>query len=223
MKRRLSVACSIIGDPMIVLMDEPSTGLDPASKRQLWDLISHQKKKCMLLLTTHAMEEADALCDRLGIIVDGELKCIGASSELKQKFGGGYKVSITVTDSQYENDAKQLLLSLAPNARIINSLAGTTKYEIAKHELQLSSFFNQFENSKEKYHIRDWGISNTTLEEVFQKIMDNQKKPQKVENPKVNQVENPKVNQDDKLIEMDVKKTSESESESSETEESKSE
>ena len=61
MKRRLSVACSLIGDPKLVLLDEPSTGLDPASRRQLWNVINSQKKKCALLLTTHAMEEADAL------------------------------------------------------------------------------------------------------------------------------------------------------------------
>jgi ABC-type multidrug transport system ATPase subunit len=82
MKRRLSVACSLIGHPRIVLLDEPSTGLDPASRRQLWALINQRKKTCAMLLTTHAMEEADVLCDKIGIFSAGELKCIGTSSEV---------------------------------------------------------------------------------------------------------------------------------------------
>jgi ABC-type multidrug transport system ATPase subunit len=110
MKRRLSVACALMGNPsvtiqlillslklmQVILLDEPSTGLDPASRRQLWEVINEQKKRCAMLLTTHAMEvhdriivtfsllskEADALCDRLGIFVDGELKCVGNSSEV---------------------------------------------------------------------------------------------------------------------------------------------
>jgi ABC-type multidrug transport system ATPase subunit len=67
------------------LLDEPSTGLDPASRRQLWDLINNKKKSCAMLLTTHAMEEADALCDRIGIFVAGELRCIGTSTEVKER------------------------------------------------------------------------------------------------------------------------------------------
>lgn len=66
----------------MVLLDEPSTGLDPASRRQLWDLINEKKKSTSILLTTHAMEEADALCDRLGIFIDGELKCVGTPAEV---------------------------------------------------------------------------------------------------------------------------------------------
>ena len=64
MQRRLSVANSIVGNPSVVYMDEPSTGLDPASRRQLWDVISRAKRDKSVVLTTHSMEEADVLCDR---------------------------------------------------------------------------------------------------------------------------------------------------------------
>eukprot|EP01121_Diplochlamys_sp_Union-15-3_P000931 TRINITY_DN10786_c0_g1_i6.p1 TRINITY_DN10786_c0_g1~~TRINITY_DN10786_c0_g1_i6.p1 ORF type:complete len:784 (+),score=104.40 TRINITY_DN10786_c0_g1_i6:45-2354(+) len=82
MKRRLSVAIALIGNPKIVLLDEPSTGLDPASRRALWDVIINYKKQCALLLTTHSMEEAEALCDRLAIFNHGKLRCIGAAAEV---------------------------------------------------------------------------------------------------------------------------------------------
>ena len=72
MKRRLSVAMSLAGNPLVVFLDEPTTGLDPLSKRQLWDILSKTNKqgKC-LILTSHSMEEADVLCTRIGIIDKG--------------------------------------------------------------------------------------------------------------------------------------------------------
>ena len=73
MKRRLSVACSLMGNPRLVYMDEPSTGLDPASRRKLWELIVEGKKGRAIILTTHSMEEADVLCDRIGVMCRGEL------------------------------------------------------------------------------------------------------------------------------------------------------
>jgi ABC-type multidrug transport system ATPase subunit len=106
MKRRLAVACAFMGNPKVVLLDEPSTGLDPASRRQLWDLINERKKHCALLLTTHGMEEADALSDRIAIFVDGSLKCIGSSSELKRRYGKGYKVTLTSDPSRVEDAQK---------------------------------------------------------------------------------------------------------------------
>jgi ABC-type multidrug transport system ATPase subunit len=68
MKRRLSVAISIVSDPKIIYLDEPTTGLDPESKRQLWDILAKLKGKRAVILTTHSMEEADVLCNRIAII-----------------------------------------------------------------------------------------------------------------------------------------------------------
>ena len=93
MKRRLSVAMSLIGDPRVVYLDEPSTGLDPASRRQLWDVISKAKGNKSIVLTTHSMEEAEVLCDRVGIMALGQLQCIGKSQELKRRYGKGYTLA----------------------------------------------------------------------------------------------------------------------------------
>ncbi|XP_052175701.1 ABC transporter A family member 7-like isoform X2 [Diospyros lotus] len=82
MKRRLSVAISLIGDPKVVYMDEPSTGLDPASRNNLWNVVKQAKQNRAIILTTHSMEEAEHLCDRLGIFVDGSLQCIGNPREV---------------------------------------------------------------------------------------------------------------------------------------------
>ena len=77
MKRRLSVAISLVSDPKIIYLDEPSTGLDPENRRQLWDILSDCRGKRAVVITTHSMEEADVLCNRIGIVRDGVMRCVG--------------------------------------------------------------------------------------------------------------------------------------------------
>lgn len=68
MKRRLSIAIALVGDPKIIFLDEPSTGLDPENRRQLWNILVESRGKRAMVLTTHSMEEADVLCNRIGSI-----------------------------------------------------------------------------------------------------------------------------------------------------------
>lgn len=70
-------------------LKKPTTGLDPASKRGLWEIILKARKRYCIVLTTHSMEEAEGLCDRIGIVVNGQLACLGTLLHLKQKFGKG--------------------------------------------------------------------------------------------------------------------------------------
>lgn len=77
MKRRVSVAIALVSDPKLIYLDEPSTGLDPENRRQLWDILNECKGKRAVLMTTHSMEEADVLCNRIGIVSDGILRCVG--------------------------------------------------------------------------------------------------------------------------------------------------
>mgnify|MGYP002622550182 CR=1 FL=1 len=101
MKRRLSVAISLVGDPKIVFLDEPTTGLDPENRRQLWDILVEARGNRAMVLTTHSMEEADVLCTRIGIITDGVLRCIGPQTRLKTLYGGGYHLSINCHKDTY--------------------------------------------------------------------------------------------------------------------------
>ncbi|CAD7696947.1 unnamed protein product [Ostreobium quekettii] len=87
MKRRLSVGISLIGDPKVVYLDEPSTGLDPASRRNLWGTVKRERKGKAIILTTHSMQEAGVLCDRVGIIVNGSLVAIGSPQRLTSRHG----------------------------------------------------------------------------------------------------------------------------------------
>eukprot|EP00735_Rhodelphis_limneticus_P009812 TRINITY_DN2875_c1_g1::TRINITY_DN2875_c1_g1_i2::g.6040::m.6040 TRINITY_DN2875_c1_g1::TRINITY_DN2875_c1_g1_i2::g.6040 ORF type:complete len:991 (-),score=211.47,sp/Q8LPK0/AB8A_ARATH/42.77/0.0,ABC_tran/PF00005.22/1.5e-26,ABC2_membrane_3/PF12698.2/2.6e-14,AAA_21/PF13304.1/0.15,AAA_21/PF13304.1/1.5e-10,ABC2_membrane_4/PF12730.2/7.4e+02,ABC2_membrane_4/PF12730.2/0.00054,SMC_N/PF02463.14/0.0059,IstB_IS21/PF01695.12/14,IstB_IS21/PF01695.12/20,SRP54/PF00448.17/0.33,AAA_23/PF13476.1/8.1e+03,AAA_23/PF1347 len=169
MKRRLSVAIAIIGRPAVVFLDEPSTGLDPASRRSLWQAITASKKDSAIILTTHSMEEAEALCDRLGIFVDGGLQCVGSPKELTRRFGGYFLLTIT-TPPENVADAEAFVYSLAPEAKRTYYLAGTQKFELPTQRTRLEVVFHAMETNRTRLQIRDWGLVNTTLEEVFIKI-----------------------------------------------------
>ena len=87
MKRRLTIARSLINEPELLLLDEPTTGLDPQARHVLWDRLYRLKQRGVtLVLTTHYMDEADLLGDRIAIMADGKLRCAGSSLFLKQQF-----------------------------------------------------------------------------------------------------------------------------------------
>ncbi|RZC89889.1 hypothetical protein C5167_028956 [Papaver somniferum] len=169
MKRRLSVAISLIGDPKVVYMDEPSTGLDPASRNQLWNIVKRAKKDRAIILTTHSMEEAEALCDRLGIFADGSLQCIGNPKELKARYGGSYVFTMT-TSVSLENEVENLVRQFSSNANKIYHLSGTQKFEIPKKDVRIGDVFRAVENAKSRFTINAWGLTDTTLEDVFIKV-----------------------------------------------------
>jgi len=98
-KRKLSVAMAILGNPPLIFLDEPSTGVDPQAKRFMWDIISKistQRKKSAVIITTHSMEEAEALCTKMGIMVGGNFKCFGSSQHIKDKYGTGYELEFKI-------------------------------------------------------------------------------------------------------------------------------
>ena len=98
-KRKLSVASALLGNPPLVFLDEPSTGVDPQAKRFMWNIVSKistLRKKSAVIITTHSMEEAEALCTKMGIMVGGEFKCFGSSTHIKDKYGTGYEMEVKI-------------------------------------------------------------------------------------------------------------------------------
>ena len=93
-KRKLSVAIALIGGSKLVLLDEPTSGMDLSSRRTLWNMLKNYKQGRIIILTTHYMDEADILGDRIGIMAEGRLICLGSSLFLKNRFGVGYNLTI---------------------------------------------------------------------------------------------------------------------------------
>jgi len=106
-KRKLSVAMATLGNPPIILLDEPSAGMDPEARRFMWTVverISQRDKKCAVILTTHSMEEAEALSTKMGIMVRGGIfKCYGSSQHIKNKFGTGYECEIKIKKASMQD------------------------------------------------------------------------------------------------------------------------
>ena len=110
-KRKLSVAISFLCNPPIVLLDEPSTGMDPEARRFMWSVIhkiSTKGKKASVIMTTHSMEEAETLCKRMAIMVKGEFVCLGKAGEIKDKYGYGFEIEVRIKPLS-ENNFKKIL------------------------------------------------------------------------------------------------------------------
>jgi len=179
MKRRLSMAIAFVGNPDIVFLDEPTTGMDPKNRRYIWELIQKMKKGRSIILTTHAMEEADILSDRIAVISKGRLKCVGTSLYLKANYGDGYRLSLVVKREDSEsvlNGIKEMV----PSINILDSSGGSIILGITNSCVdELHPFLKMMDKDDEylseteknfKRKIKDWGLSHTTLEEVFMKV-----------------------------------------------------
>ena len=183
MKRRLSCAIALVGDPLMVSLDEPTTGMDPMNRREVWSLISTCKAGRTILLTTHSMEEADALGDRIGIMSSGELIALGSSLHLKDKFGSGYQLRL-VTPSADSEQLKMRIEAIAPSAVLTEDNAGHLSYCLpaqggdASASTLLPTVLEFIETVKaggkgegsDGLELIDWGVSHTTLEDVFLKL-----------------------------------------------------
>jgi ATP-binding cassette subfamily A (ABC1) protein 3 len=108
-KRKLSTALALIGDPQVIFLDEPTTGMDPGAKRQLWNvLINERNRGKSLILTSHSMEECEALCTRLAIMVQGQFKCLGSTQHLKNKFSKGFILTIKIGKDESQRGDERL-------------------------------------------------------------------------------------------------------------------
>lgn len=98
-RQRLAVACALVGDPELICLDEPTTGLDPQSRRQLWDILrAFRAEGRTILITTHYMDEAERLCDRVAVVDHGKVIALGSPAELIARIGGEHFIEFTLVD-----------------------------------------------------------------------------------------------------------------------------
>ncbi|KAK7158970.1 hypothetical protein R3I94_005341 [Phoxinus phoxinus] len=170
-KRKLSTAIAMIGCPPLVLLDEPTTGMDPHSRRFLWTaILSIIRDGRAVVLTSHSMEECEALCTRLAIMVNGTFKCLGTIQHLKYKFGGGYVVTMKIKAAKAGltpdlGPAESFMESSFPGCTQREKHYNTLQYEIAA--ASLARIFQLVLTNKERLNIEDYSVSQTTLDQVF--------------------------------------------------------
>jgi ABC-2 type transport system ATP-binding protein len=124
-KQRLAVACALVGDPELLFLDEPTTGLDPQSRRQVWEIVNAFKRRGRtVVLTTHYMDEAEKLCDRIAVVDHGRVIARGTPRELIRSLGGDHVVEITVEERDSRGPLSPDQLAGLPSVRSVHAEAG---------------------------------------------------------------------------------------------------
>lgn len=178
-----------MGNPNVILLDEPTTGMDPVSRRHVWTLIQRLKKDKCIIMTTHAMEEAELLSDKLIVLNHGQVKCTGTPLQLKNMLGKGYRISM-VTSKQDVNVVKSLMKEVAPSCEFMETSgdSGGMVFNLPTDKVkELGAIFSIIDSQKDKGSVKlaensskalsqliklvsDVGVSQTSLEEVFMAI-----------------------------------------------------
>ncbi|TYZ67280.1 hypothetical protein PybrP1_002795 [[Pythium] brassicae (nom. inval.)] len=184
-KRKLSVALAFIGDSKLVFLDEPTSGMDPYSRRFTWNLLQKNRAGRVIVLTTHFMDEADILGDRIAILADGRLCCAGSSLFLKSRYGAGYNLTLIKAggggsgggaadgagSSCDVSAVGALLRRFVPGAKCLSDFGSEVVFQLpTASSSAFPAMLEALDAAMAPLHVAQYGISVTTLEEVFLRI-----------------------------------------------------
>jgi ABC-2 type transport system ATP-binding protein len=162
-KQRLAVACALVGDPQLLFLDEPTTGLDPQSRRQLWDVIGAYKASGRtVMLTTHYMDEAERLCDRVAIVDHGQVIALGTPAELIAQLGGENIVDFSLASSAAVTEDE---LSRLPSVRSARREGENYSLAIEQPHIALPALLNLLQSQGQA--LASLTTRHATLEDVF--------------------------------------------------------
>ena len=184
-KRKLSVSIALCADPRFLLLDEPTSAVDPASRRAIWELLREKRKGRVTLLTTHFMDEAELLADRIAVLKAGKLQCVGSPVFLKERFGLGYNLTIVI-EPLSEKEGHSTFLSQLKNLTefVQRVIPGTEKVRVSGKEVTyriprgsenlLPDMFDAIEQEKVELGIGAFGIQDSSLEQVFLQLAEDE-------------------------------------------------
>lgn len=183
-KRKLSLAMALIGSPKIILLDEPTAGVDPSARRRIWTTLNDARNRrgCSVILTSHSMQECENLCSRISIMVAGSFRCLGSTQHLRSKFGKGFTISIKLererlADPSYTSAVHSFIQSAFPSVTVLDQHETMWTYHVPDPNLLWSQLFSKVEDAKKQFDFEDYSISDTTLEQIFISFARNQSKP----------------------------------------------
>ncbi|XP_048667737.1 phospholipid-transporting ATPase ABCA7 isoform X2 [Marmota marmota marmota] len=176
-KRKLATAVALVGDPAVVFLDEPTTGMDPSARRFLWNsLLAVVRQGRSVVLTSHSMEECEALCTRLAIMVNGRFRCLGSTQHLKRRFGAGHTLTLRVPVDRHEG-AIAFVVAAFPGAELREAHGGRLRFQLPQGERgALAHIFAELAAHGSDHGMEDFSVSQTTLEEVFLHFSEHQGK-----------------------------------------------
>ncbi|XP_041484930.1 uncharacterized protein LOC121431427 [Lytechinus variegatus] len=170
MKRCLAVAVALLGKPELILMDEPTTGMDPITKqRVLTSIVNVVRDNRSVILTSHSMEECEAVCTRLAIMVNGQFCCLGSPQHVKNRHGNGY--SLVVRGQKTAKTDMSLITEFVhrsfPGAELKEHHHNVVRFQLPPHNISVATIFGVMEREKSSLSLEDYSVSQTTLDEVF--------------------------------------------------------
>ncbi|XP_045398083.1 phospholipid-transporting ATPase ABCA3-like [Lemur catta] len=160
-----------MGKPSVVFLDEPLTGMDPVARRLLWDTITWIcKTGKAIIITSHSMQECEAFCTRLAIMVKGRFTCLGSPQHLKNKFGSIYtlaaKIKINTGEDKVE-EFKEFIKTTFPGSMINQDYEGIIGYYIPSKQIHWGKVFRVLEEAKVLFNLEDYSVRQITLEQIF--------------------------------------------------------
>lgn len=168
MKRKLCLAMAVIGNSQVLILDEPTAGMDPESQREVWNLLLKWRGSKTILISTHYMDEADALADWIAIMANGERQCFGTPMALKDQFKTGYHMSLMMVDTDKLDEITNFVKEVIPTTQLKERHGNNIVYILPIEEKsKFSKLLNLLESKKEEFKINSLSINITTLEDVF--------------------------------------------------------
>jgi len=186
MKRKLSVAIALIGGSKVVFLDEPTSGMDPYSRRSTWQILQNAREGRIMVLTTHFMDEADILGDRIAIMANGRIRCCGSSMYLKRTFGVGYNLTLVKQNICDEQSIQKILYKHVADAKLLSNVGAELSFQMPLGASNsFPNLFANLEKESARLGVASYGVSVTTLEEVFLKVAEEGEEHEEKDEPKL--------------------------------------
>ncbi|KAK2086828.1 Phospholipid-transporting ATPase abca7 [Saguinus oedipus] len=165
-KRKLATAVALVGDPAVVFL--PTTGMDPSARRFLWNsLLAVVREGRSVILTSHSMEECEALCSRLAIMVNGRFRCLGSAQHLKGRFAAGHTLTLRVP-AEKSRSAAAFVAAEFPGAELREAHGGRLRFQLPPGgRCALARVFGELAAHGAEHSVEDFSVSQTMLEEVI--------------------------------------------------------
>ncbi|WAQ96399.1 ABCAC-like protein [Mya arenaria] len=172
MQRRLSIALAFVGGSKVVILDEPTSGVDPSGRRAIWNLIIRRKDGVAILLSTHHLDEADIISDQIAVLHEGRLLCHGSPMYLKQHLASGHRIIVTsLSDNPDPVSILSVMKAWIPAAKLQQVSGGDMTFTLpAASSAAFHEMFQDLESKKRELNIESYGISDPQLQEVFLKV-----------------------------------------------------
>jgi ABC-2 type transport system ATP-binding protein len=168
-KQRLAVATALVGNPDLLFLDEPTTGLDPSSRRQLWDIIrTFRREGRTILLTTHYMEEAERLCDRVAIVDQGKVIALGSPRQLIASLGGEHVIEFTTNDATAPKALNHEQLGQLPSVLEVRSEDGRVSLSASEPHRAIPALLDHLQRGG--FQLASLTTRHASLEDVFVRL-----------------------------------------------------